>query len=39
VGERHRDLLLGAAGLDDVPVLGERVLAERDLELGDGDGS
>ncbi len=34
--ERDRDLLVGAAGLDDVSVLRECVLAERALQLRDG---
>ena len=37
VRERNGDLLGGAAGLDDVAVLGELVLAERDLQLRDRD--
>ena len=37
VRERDDDLLVGAAGLDDLAVVGQRVLAERDLELRDRD--
>ena len=38
VRERHDDLLVGASGLDDLAVVGQLVLAERDGELRDGDG-
>ena len=37
VGEGNRHLLVGTARLDDVAVLRQRVLAERDLQLRDRD--
>ena len=37
VRERDDDVLVGAAALDDLTVVGQRVLAERDAELRDRD--